>query len=725
MFGVEAVVKRELSELGYVANVVQPGSLEFDGDSMAMCRTNIQLRTAERVLICVGRFPASDFDMLFDQTRALPWHEWIPHDGSFPVSGKSVKSQLSSVPACQRAVKKAIVEKLLASHGVERLPETGPRFSVEVGLLDDVATLTIDTTGDGLHKRGYRPLTGPAPLRETLAAALVALSVWRAERPLIDPFCGTGTIPIEAAMMARRIAPGVRRDFAAESWASIDKRLWSEARDEARDLEVSELQLQITGTDNDDRALSQARHHAQLAGVADDIHFQRRDFKDLSSKRRHGCVICNPPYGQRISDRATVDQLYASFPLILRRLPTWSHFVLTSYPHFESVVGQKATRRRKLYNGRIECQYFQFLGPRPQDHRSRSDTDREDRDSEAMPSETDAAAESKESRHDRPRPSFGGLRDEANRQASEFQNRLRKRARHLRRWPSRGITCYRLYERDIPEIPLVVDRYEDHLHIAEFVRPHERTRAEHADWIDLLTASAAEALDIDRNNVFVKTRDRQRGSRQYERVASAGRVIDVQENGLMFRVNLSDYLDTGLFLDHRITRQMVRDVAADTRMINLFGYTGSFSVYAAAGGASTTTTVDSSRAYLTWAQENLEINGLAHAAHRQVRADAMDYLRDLDRDVRFDLAVVDPPTFSNSKDLNRDWDVQRDYVELLRRLANHMTGQGIIFFSTNFRRFKLSEGDLPHLHFHEISRQTVPEDFRNRRIHRCWRITLR
>jgi len=770
MFGLEALVKRELAALGFQPAVVQPGSIAFEADALALCRANIQLRTAERVLLCMARFPANDFDQLFEQTRALPWHEWIPTTGCFPVSGKSVKSQLSSVPACQRTVKKAIVEQLMKAHGVAVLDETGPKYAVEVGLLNDRATLTIDTTGDGLHKRGYRPLTGAAPLRETLAAALVMLSFWRSERPLIDPFCGTGTIPIEAAMLARCIAPGLNRGFAAEHWPGLDSQPWQQARDEARDLVRPDLPSHILGTDIDGRALDMARHHAESAGVAECIHFQRRSFAELSSKRQYGCIVCNPPYGHRVSSLDEVEALYAGFPLVLRRLPTWSHFILTSHPRFEQVVGQPADRRRKLYNGRIECQYYQFQGPRPPFENKvivagpPEDQSRNAADAEAAAAAEDAPAAEEDRPHgvdcathpvelpiehgqtvtdastdtsDKPRiaqpptksrlprkPVFGGLDDAAARQAEEFRNRLLKRARHLRRWPGRGITCYRLYERDVPEIPLVVDRYEDHLHLAEFARPHSRTPAQHADWLDLMIQTAADTLKVDRSNVFIKSRDRQRGRSQYERLGSEAHLITVGEGGLRFRVNLSDYLDTGLFLDHRLTRQMVREQTAGKKMINLFGYSGSFTVYAADGAATTTTTVDRSQTYLSWARDNLALNGFDTTSHRLVRADAMDYLRDLHRDIRFDLAVVDPPTYSNSKDHSGDWDVQRDHVQLLRRLANHMSQPGLIFFSTNFRRFKLAAEELPHLKFQEISKQTVPPDFRNRRIHRCWRIEL-
>ncbi|HVC93361.1 MAG TPA: class I SAM-dependent methyltransferase [Pirellulales bacterium] len=321
------------------------------------------------------------------------------------------------------------------------------------------------------------------------------------------------------------------------------------------------------------------------------------------------------------------------------------------------------------------------------------------------------------------RPAFGGLTDKARRQAETFKSRLAHRARHLRRWPAkRGITCYRLYDRDVPEIPLVVDRYEDCLHLAEYDRPHDRTPAEHGDWLDLMARTAGEVMDVPPARVFMKRRERQRGTAQYERFAEAGRTFDVHEGGLTFRVNLSDYLDTGLFLDHRITRSLVRDAADGKRFLNLFGYTGSFTVYAAAGGAAAATTVDLSNTYLDWAKENLRLNGVLDHRHAFVRDDARAFLEYHCPGRAYDLAVVDPPTFSNSKKTEHDWDIQRDHVELLTRVAELMSPGGTIFFSTNSRRFKFATDGIPDVTVREISRQTVPEDFRNQRIHRCWKL---
>ena len=637
-FGLEAVVKRELEALGYEGRSTSPGWVEFDGDLSAICRTNLWLRTADRILVKVATFDASDFEALFEKTRAIDWTQWLPPNASFPVEGRSVRSQLTSVPANQRAVKKAIVEAMKSQHGVAVLPEDGALYKCQIALLNDQATLTIDTTGPSLHKRGYREFAGGAPIKETLASAMVQLSFWNKEKPFIDPFCGSGTIAIEAAMLGRNMAPGIEREFAASTWSNLDSKCWEEARTEARDLQEPAFEEKLIATDMDFRILKTARFNAEKAGVADLIHFQEKDFADLQSSRKYGCLITNPPYGERLGDWRELKPLYQSMPLILKRLPTWSHFIITSYDGFQKLLQKNADRRRKLYNGRIECVYYQFHGPRPKSGETQ--------------------------------PVFGGLDEKALEQADLFQRRLKKRARHLRKWPAkRGVYCYRLYERDIPEIPLVVDKYDDHLHLVEFERPHDRDAAQHDDWLDLMKASAAEALQVPVQNVFLKRRGLQRGSTQHTRVSEDRYEIEVQENGLKFFVNLSDYADTGLFLDHRETRMMICNEAFGKDVLNLFAYTGSFSVFAADGGAKSTTSVDLSNNYLDWAERNMALNGFTGKEHAYIQSDIRDYLSDLPPRELFDLAVIDPPTFSNSKSTEEDWIVQEHYPMLLNSIA--------------------------------------------------------
>ncbi len=727
-FGFEKLLVRELEGLGFEGvSVRSTGRVVFRGDDLAVAIANVHLRTAERVLIEVGRFEARDFDQLYDGVFGLDWGEWLDEDSKFPVNGRSVKSQLSSVPACQKIVKRAIVDKMRGEFGREWLDEDGESVvTVEVSLLEDVASVTLDTTGVGLHKRGYRKLTAGAPLRETLAAGLVMLSFWNPERLLLDPFCGSGTIAIEAAMIGRRIAPGVNREFEAEGWKFLDSRLWGQVRMDAEKRVLGALPERIMGTDVDGEVLSLARYHAEQMGVSGDIHFQQADFRELTSKRKFGCMVTNPPYGKRMSELRELEGLYRSIPLVLRKLPTWSFFILTGYEGFERLLGREADRRRKLYNAQIACTYFQFYGPRPGSHGERSDEE-VDEVAEVGVGGVEGELEVEKEAKDKPRvargegQAFGGLTEKAYQQAEVFGNRLKKMGRHMRRWPTkRGVTCFRIYDRDVPEVPLVVDRYEDHLHLAEHERPHDRDVAGHADWLDLMTAKAGEVLGVEKGKVFMKSRGRQRGMDQYEKLGEDKYVIEVREGGLRFEVNLSDYVDTGLFLDHRVTRGMVRDEAEGKDFLNLFCYTGAFTVYAAAGGARSTTSVDLSNTYIHWAERNMALNGFEGEGHRYVRSDVMAFLDEERLKGSYDLAVVDPPTFSNSKKTDEVWDVQARHGELLEKVLGVMRKGGRVYFSNNYRRFKLDEGVLEGMGVEEISGKTVPEDFRNKRIHRCW-----
>lgn len=364
-FGLEAIVAREVQNLGYLDIKTENAKVEFTADESGICRSNLWLRSADRVLVKVGQFPALSFEELFEGAKSLPWDLWLPENAKFPVSGKSINSKLFSVPDCQAIVKKAIVEKLKQRYRKQWFEESGPEYPIEVALLKDMVTLTIDTSGAGLHKRGYRKLSAQAPLKETLAAAMIQLSYWNPERVLIDPFCGSGTIPIEAALIGLKVAPGLNREFIAEKWPQIPPSIWEQARKEARDSIRRDLKLKIIGTDIDDSVLSLARYHRKLAGLDDQIHLQRLPVSELRNSHKYGCIICNPPYGERIGEQKEVELTYREMGKTFGLLDTWSIYILTAYQGFERVYGRKADRRRKLYNGRIECQYYQYYGPRP------------------------------------------------------------------------------------------------------------------------------------------------------------------------------------------------------------------------------------------------------------------------------------------------------------------------------------------------------------------------
>jgi putative N6-adenine-specific DNA methylase len=361
-FGLEALVARELGDLGYKQQVVENGKVTFTADLSAICRSNLWLRTADRVRLKVGEFKATTFDELFEQTKALPWPDIMPLNAAFPVDGKSVRSTLFSVSDSQAIVKKAIVESMKNRYQASWFKEDGPLYRVEVSILRDIATLTIDTSGAGLHKRGYRQSGSGAPLRETLAAALVLLARWQPGITLLDPFCGSGTIPIEAALIGHNIAPGMNRNFAAEEWPTIPKYLWHEARRETHDLPGSNKRLDLGGTDINPAAIKNARINAAEAGVEDLIHFQVKPLSELSSKKKYGKVICNPPYGERLGTQKEVAELYRQMGKFHEKLDTWSWYVLTAHEDFERLFGRKASKRRKLYNGNIQVHYYQYFG---------------------------------------------------------------------------------------------------------------------------------------------------------------------------------------------------------------------------------------------------------------------------------------------------------------------------------------------------------------------------
>jgi putative N6-adenine-specific DNA methylase len=364
-FGMEAIASRELQNLGYTDIKTETGNLRFQGDLLAVCRCNLWLRTAERVFIEVGRFPAEDFGVLFDGTTELPWEKYIPEKAEVPVLARSVRSQLTSTPHIQSIVKKAIVSRLLKKYGGTFFDESGPMHRVECVLQNNEVQLLLDTSGDGLHKRGYRAHAGAAPLKETMAAGMVMLSYWDRDRLLVDPFCGSGTILIEAALIGRNMAPGAFRAFAAEYWPLIPRTLWHQARQEVRDKALSRIDLTLQGYDNDPFVLKVARENAQLAGVDMDIHFQQRDVAQLSTSQKYGVLITNPPWGERIADQEVAEDLTITLTKQTSTWDTWSIYVLSALRHFERLFGQKADRRRKLYMGRIECTYYQYLGPKP------------------------------------------------------------------------------------------------------------------------------------------------------------------------------------------------------------------------------------------------------------------------------------------------------------------------------------------------------------------------
>lgn len=366
-FGLEAVLKREIYDLGYEITKVEDGRVTFIGDEEAICRANIFLRTAERILLKAGQFHAETFDELFEGIKAIPWENYIPRDGKFWVTkASSIKSKLFSPSDIQSIVKKAMVERLKQQYHIDWFEETGAQYPLRLFLMKDEVTAAIDTSGDSLHKRGYRTLTSKAPITETLAASLIMLTPWKKDRILIDPFCGSGTFPIEAAMMAANIAPGMNREFTAESWTNlIERKLWYDSVEEAQELVDMNIDVDIQGYDIDGEIVKAARDNARRAGVEGLIHFQQRPVSALSHPKKYGFVITNPPYGERLEEKEALPALYGEIGEALKRLDSWSAYLITSYEDTERYIGRKADKNRKIYNGMLKTYFYQFLGPKP------------------------------------------------------------------------------------------------------------------------------------------------------------------------------------------------------------------------------------------------------------------------------------------------------------------------------------------------------------------------
>lgn len=365
-FAVEAALSREIKSLGYEITKVEDGRVSFMADAEGICRSNLWLRTAERILVKVGEFEAFSFEELFEKTKRLNWHEWIPKDAEFPVAkASSIKSTLFSTSDIQAIVKKAVVESLKTKYKIEWFEETGEKYPIHVFINKDKVVLYLDTSGLSLHKRGYRELSNAAPIKETLAALMVLLTPWKADRAFIDPFCGSGTITIEAAMIGLNMAPGLNRSFISENWRWIDKNVWERTKEEARSLIKSDVELNVQGYDIDEAALKVARNNARLAGLEDRLHFQKRDMRELSSKDHYGFIVTNPPYGERLSDHKSVEGLYKEMGKVFKKLDTWSFYIITSHEEFEKLFGRRADKKRKLYNGMMKTDLYQFFGPKP------------------------------------------------------------------------------------------------------------------------------------------------------------------------------------------------------------------------------------------------------------------------------------------------------------------------------------------------------------------------
>jgi len=709
--GLEGLLADELRQLG-AANVGESrAGAGFQGDLACAYRVCLWSRIANRVLMPVASFPAADPEQLYEGVLALDWTEHLATDGTLLVDFSSVRSVITHTQFGAQKVKDAICDRFRHETGQRpSVDRERPDLRVNVFINRDQATVNIDLSGDSLHRRGYRLDGASAPLKENLAAGILQRAGWPAIAAsggaFVDPMCGSGTLVIEAAMMAADIAPGLQREhWGFLGWKGHDPDRWAALKADAarrRDKGLKGLPA-LHGYDASGQAIETAWDNAARAGLLEQVSFAQRAIKDCAAAPAGppGLVAVNPPYGERLGEHEDLTPLYKSLGDCLKaNYQGWRAALITSDAELGKAVGIRARQINKLYNGALECLLLRFeLEPKW-----------------FMKQRGDRAQE----------PG-----------AQMFANRLRKNLKQLARWrKQQSISCFRCYDADMPEYAFAVDVYDTEpstttaepqrwIVVQEYAAPASVDPRKVRARREQVLAVLPELFEVPEAQVVFKLRERQRGSSQYEKQQATRRFHEVREGPCRLWVNFEDYLDTGLFLDHRLTRALLAELAAGRSFLNLFAYTGVATVHAALGGATATTTVDMSRTYLDIARRNMALNGLRGDQHRFEQDDCLAWIdKALIRGLRFGVIFLDPPTFSNSKRMEDNFDIQRDHVELIQKTAALLEPDGVLIFSNNFRRFKLDQAGLAGLQVEDISAQTIPRDFeRNPKIHRCWKIT--
>jgi 23S rRNA (guanine2445-N2)-methyltransferase / 23S rRNA (guanine2069-N7)-methyltransferase len=703
--GLESVLAEELLSIGAQNLRERRGGVSFQGTMELGYRVCLWSRVASRILYPLATFAAGSADDLYKGIQSVDWSDHLAADGKLWIDASGRLPGVDNDHFAALKIKDAIVDQLRTPEGLRpAIERESPDIRLNAHLHKGRVRLSLELSGDSLHRRGYRGDGGPAPLKENLAAGLLHLAGWPEAHAdgavLVDPMCGSGTFLIEAAMMASNFAPGLMREtFPLAGWKKAEPALWQrlcdEAKAERRDAPEKPI---VFGFDADPRAVGSTRRNLEAAGFQPWIEIQRGKIDELQPPREKGLVVVNPPYGQRlVAEENELRLLYSTLSRVLReRFGGWSAGILLPRETPVSSLALRYQRRSQVYNGGIECYWQTHLlgrGGKAAKPRQLGMADVTGQDTK------DAGAEM-------------------------FANRLRKRLKHLRKWAKREkLSCYRVYDRDLPDFAVAVDCYGKWVHVQEYAPPStiDAERAEQR--LEQVKDVVPEVLNVPPDCVYYKTRRRQKGTEQYEKLDTFGEFVEVEEGGHTFRVNLNDYLDTGLFLDHRLTRAMLQKLAKGKRFLNLFAYTGTATVYAAAGGARSSVSVDLSTTYLDWAKENFKLNGL-DANHELIKADCVKWIKNHDQ--RYDLIFLDPPTFSNSKSMDDSFNVQDDHAALISDLLRLLEKDGTLVFSNNFRGFKMDRqllGDS-RLRFEDISAKTIPEDFkRNQKIHNVWLIT--
>ena len=698
--GFEELLKVELTELGAQEAKVVQGGVHYQADDETLYRTLLWSRLASRILFpLIETKIYSDLD-LYAAVSGFNWLAQFDERVTFFVDFNGTNQEIRHTQFGAMRVKDGIVD-YFERQGKTRpyVDKIQPDVRIHAYLNRENLVISLDLSGETLHLRGYREDAGQAPLRETLAAAIVMRSGWQAGSPLVDPMCGSGTLLIEAAQMEAKIAPQLYRlHWGFDFWKSHNQSAWEKVKNEAIELaeeKQREIQPHFYGFDLDHRVLKKEQKNAQNAGVSHLIKWQQGDVAALKnpSVNEVGTVICNPPYGERLGTTPALIALYSVFGQRLKKeFCGWNVSVFSSESTLLDCLRMRSSRQFKAKNGPLDCVQKNYQVSERKSNEIQVENELEfNRTSEV---------------------------------ATDFANRLQKNIKKISKWAKQqGLDAYRLYDADLPEYNLAVDRYADYIVVQEYAAPKniDENKARQR-LLDAVTATL-HVTGVETNKLILKVRQKQKGTNQYEKLANKGEYFYVNEYGVQLWVNLTDYLDTGLFLDHRLTRKMIGELAKGKDFLNLFAYTGSATVHAALGGAKSTTTVDMSNTYLNWAEQNLILNDIEGKQHKLIQADCLQWLEKCER--QFDLIFVDPPTFSNSKRMEESWDVQRDHVKLMSNLKRVLSNNGTIVFSNNKRGFKMNLVALEELGLSavEISHKTLPLDFeRNKQIHNCWMI---
>ena len=691
-------------------------------------------RLANRVLLVMARFPVRDAETLYEGVLNVDWFEHLEPGGSLAVEFSGNGSGIDNTHFGALKVKDAIVDKLRQADGTRpSVDKLNPDLRVHLRLDRGEAILSLDLSGHSLHQRGYRLQQGAAPLKENLAAAVLIRAGWpriAAEGgALADPMCGVGTFLVEAAMIAADIAPNLTREqWGFSNWLGHVPATWSRLRAEAEERAAAGMAkppLWIRGYEADPRLIQPARNNIDRAGLSDWIKVYQGEvatFEPRPDQNQKGLVISNPPYGERLGDEASLLYLYQNLGERLRQACMgWEAAVFTGAPDLGKRMGIRSHKQYSFWNGALPCKLL-LIKVQPEQFVTGERRTPEQREREREQNELQAEAP-KLNRNGNPiKPAPAPVEQARLSEGGQmFANRLQKNLKQLGKWARReGVDCYRLYDADMPEYALAIDLYHDWVHVQEYAAPRsidpEKAQARLFDAL----AAIPQALGVDKSKVVIKRRERQSGTKQYQRQAVQGQFMEVKEGGIKLLVNLTDYLDTGLFLDHRPLRLRIQKEAAGKRFLNLFCYTATASVHAAKGGARSTTSVDLSKTYLDWARRNLSLNGFSDK-NRLEQGDVMSWLAD-DRG-EYELIFIDPPTFSNSKRMEGVFDVQRDHVQLLDMAMARLAPGGALYFSNNFRKFALDEQLPARYQVEEITAQTIDPDFvRNAKIHRAWKV---